>query len=95
MADLVMIVFAFVLATPLWLPIAFGAYAVGRRRFTLWTLLVFVSLESASFGTVAWAWRRGLSNVIATMYYVFDEHDDVPASMPPVVPMMPPAHDAE
>ena len=43
------------LFTPLWLPVVFAAFAIGRRRFSLRALLVFVTLESVSIGAVWWA----------------------------------------
>jgi hypothetical protein len=53
----VMVTASFAIGTPLWLPIAFAAYAIGRRRFSLWALLTFVTLESIAIAALAWAIR--------------------------------------
>jgi hypothetical protein len=34
------------ISSPLWIPIAFAAYAVGRRRFNLKLLFAFLTVEA-------------------------------------------------
>jgi len=45
---------------PLWIPVAFLAYALGRRRFNLWTLTVFITVECLALGALVWSFGQVL-----------------------------------
>jgi hypothetical protein len=48
------------LTSPLWLPLVFVAYAIGRRRFGILLLLVLVTVEAIS-----------ISAILAVLKYTF------------------------
>jgi hypothetical protein len=43
---IVLLLFALLESAPLWIPIAFVAYAVGRRQFSISWLFVFIAAEA-------------------------------------------------
>jgi hypothetical protein len=47
------------LSIPLWLPIAFVAFAVGRRRFGLRLLMVLITVEGFALACLTWLARSG------------------------------------
>jgi hypothetical protein len=40
--------------SPYWVPVVFGAYAIGRRQMTLPFICCFAAAEAAAVGLVAW-----------------------------------------
>jgi hypothetical protein len=54
------IAWLFLLISPLWLPLVFVAYTIGRRRFGILLLLVLVTVEAIS-----------ISAILAVLKYTF------------------------
>ena len=42
------------LSSCLWVPLVFGAFALGRRRLGLWFFFALVTAEAGSFGVLLW-----------------------------------------
>ena len=47
------------ISLPVWLPMVFGSYAIGRRRFSLRLLLILIAMESVALAIVVWLLRSG------------------------------------
>ena len=58
---LVAMVVAALLSVPVWLPLVFVGYAMGRRKFSLSLVFLLVTLEAASLGLVLWWFREGVT----------------------------------
>ena len=54
------------LSVPLWLPIVFVAFAVGRKRFSLKLLMVLITAEGFALACLTWLARSG--NLLIPVY---------------------------
>jgi hypothetical protein len=44
-------------SAPLWVPLVFLAFAVGRRRFSMWLLFALLTAEAVSTAAAIWAYH--------------------------------------
>ena len=51
---LLVLIYSFLLSVPLWLPIVFLAFALGRKKFVMWFLLLLLTAEGLGFGFSFW-----------------------------------------
>lgn len=56
------VAFVFVAAAPLWLPLTFLGYTLGRRQINLQLLLFFMAVEAICIAVVAAFLRSPLAN---------------------------------
>jgi hypothetical protein len=51
-----LLAYAFVLAAPFWIPIAFAAYAIGRRQYGMRFLFALMTAEAVAVTACWWAY---------------------------------------
>ena len=59
MRHLVTLTLATVVSLPVWVPLVFLAYAIGRKTYSLRLLFVLVTVEAICIGFVLWALNVG------------------------------------
>ncbi len=42
-----------VMPAPVWIPVVFAAFAIARKRFSLWMLFALVTAEAVAFGIIS------------------------------------------
>jgi hypothetical protein len=51
------LIISMVFGSPVWLPIVFAAYAIGRRQFSLLVLFLLLTAEAVSITAMVWLMR--------------------------------------